>query len=176
MGFLTLEMQLKKLMQNNFIKLLECLIDHDVDFILVGGLAAAAYGSPQVTQDIDICIDLDVDNLNKLKQAVSALHPVHRMHPKKPSFNETGKALESLKNVYLHTDSGQLDCLGDIKGLGSYNQVFGQSIEILLHGKKCRILTLDSLIIAKTAMARPKDKEAVVILQTIKNKKYGKNS
>ena len=40
-------------MQNSFIELLECLIDNDVDFVLVGGLAAAAYGSAQVTQDID---------------------------------------------------------------------------------------------------------------------------
>jgi len=63
-GFHFLGMQLKKLMQNNFIQLLECLIEHEVEFVLVGGLAAAAYGSPQVTQDIDICIDLGVDNLN----------------------------------------------------------------------------------------------------------------
>ena len=29
------------------------LVDADVEFVLVGGLAAAAYGSPQVTHDIE---------------------------------------------------------------------------------------------------------------------------
>jgi predicted nucleotidyltransferase len=157
-------------MQNSFIELLECLIDHKVNYVLVGGLAAAAHGSPQVTQDIDIYINLSSDNLNKLKNAVSSLHPVHRMHPNKPIFQESEESLALLKNIYLQTDYGQLDCLGEIKGLGYYKQVFEKSIEILLHGKQCRILTLDSLIIAKIAMGRPKDKEAVLILQAIKNK------
>ena len=34
--------------QENFTDLLIRLIDFKVDFVLVGGLAAAAYGSPQV--------------------------------------------------------------------------------------------------------------------------------
>jgi len=154
-------------MQNSFIELLECLIDHEVDFVLVGGLAAAAHGSPQVTHDVDICIDLSVPNLKKIKKALAKLHPFHRMSHEKQAFNESGKALEILKNIYLHTDYGQLDCLGEIKGLGNYPQVFEKSVEVLLHGKQCRILALDALIIAKTAMGRPKDKEAVLILNAI---------
>lgn len=153
--------------QENFTDLLIRLIDYKVDFVLVGGLAAAAYGSPQVTQDIDICISLTMDNLLRLKSAVADLKPKHRMHPKKPPFNEEGSQLESFKNIYLSTDLGQLDCLGNIKGIGDYNEVNEASQIIELKGKECRILSLAALIEAKEAMGRPKDREAAVILKTI---------
>lgn len=53
-------------MLNDFLKLLEILKDNNVDFVVVGGLAAVAHGSSQVTQDIDICINLQPENLDKL--------------------------------------------------------------------------------------------------------------
>ena len=153
--------------QINFIELLIKLLDNKVEFVLVGGLAAATYGSPQVTHDTDICINLSVENLIKIKDALSGLNPKHRMHPARPSFNESEKKLVSFKNIYLETDLGQLDCLGNIKGIGDFNKVLAVSQNIELQDRKCKILSLPALIKAKEAMGRAKDKESVIILKAI---------
>ncbi len=157
-------------MANDFIGVLELLIDHNVEFILVGGLAASAYGSPQVTQDVDICIDLSLKNIVRLKKAMAAIKPVHRMHPSKPPFNDEPSRLETFRNIYLSTEYGQIDCLGEIMGIGSFKETLESSTELEIRGKKCRIITLEALIKSKEALGRPKDKEAVVILKALLEK------
>jgi molybdopterin-guanine dinucleotide biosynthesis protein len=42
----------------DFESLLSRLIDHHVDFVIVGGFAAVAHGSSLLTQDVDICCRL----------------------------------------------------------------------------------------------------------------------
>ncbi len=150
--------------------LLERLIKHKIDFVIVGGFAAVAYGVTLVTQDIDICFDFSVDNLLRLQQALDDLNPVHRMTPKRLPLALTAEKCKGLKNVYLSTDWGQLDCLGQIKGIGEYEEVVRQSDEIELDIGTCRILTIQALIAAKRAMNRPRDKEAVLQLTAIKEK------
>ena len=34
--------------------MLRVLVEHEVEFVLIGGLAATLYGSPHVTTDVDI--------------------------------------------------------------------------------------------------------------------------
>lgn len=154
-------------MTTDFLKLLELLHDNNVEFIIVGGLAAVAYGSSMVTQDLDICINLSPTNWDRLKKAVDDLSPMHRIGNKNMPFTESGSTLHSFKNLYLSTDYGQLDCLGNIKGIGSYSEVFRESVNIELDDKKYRFITLPALIKAKEAMGRPKDKEAILILATL---------
>jgi hypothetical protein len=45
-------------MRDNLKALLKRLLDHNVDFVLAGGLACVVNGSPLVTQDVDICLFL----------------------------------------------------------------------------------------------------------------------
>ena len=153
--------------QAKFTDLLIKLFDADVEFVLVGGLAAAAYGSPQVTHDIDICINLSIVNLKRIQVALQDVNPKHRMHPSKPVFDEEGERLAAFNNIYLDTDIGQLDCLGYIKGIGDYGEVLTKIENITIQGRLCKILALPALIQAKAAMNRPKDVESVNILKAI---------
>ena len=150
--------------------LLERLITHNVNFVIVGGFAAVAYGVTLVTQDIDVCCEFSTDNLLRLQQALRDLNPVHRMTPRRLPLELTADNCNGLKNLYLSTDQGQLDCLGEVKGIGNYEVVVRQSEEIELDAGTCRILTLQALINAKKAMDRPRDREAVLQLTAIKEK------
>ena len=53
----------------DFIQLLKRLSDYQVEYVLVGGLAAATYGSSLVTQDVDVCVNLELANLIRLKKS-----------------------------------------------------------------------------------------------------------
>ncbi len=155
----------------DFAGILGRLVDHNVEFAVVGGYAAIAHGSAMMTQDVDICLHFSVDNLIRLQAALEALHPVHRMTPRRIPLTLTADTCAGLQNLYLDTDLGQLDCLSSIKGVGDYPVVFAQSIEVPLARGSCRVLSLDALIEAKSAMGRERDKEVVLQLRALRDRK-----
>ena len=148
--------------------LLERLVRNNVEFVVVGGFAAVAHGISLLTQDIDICCRFTPSNLLKLQSAVSDLRPVHRMTPRRLALNLTAANCIALKNLYLDTDYGQLDCLSEVLALGDYDDVLRQSVAVRLPFGQVRILDIDALIKAKEAMNRPRDREAVAQLEAIR--------
>ena len=153
--------------------LLNRLIQREVEFVLVGGFAAVAHGVSLPTQDIDVCCRFTAENLLKLQEAIADLHPVHRMVPSRPPLQLTVETCAGLRNLYLDTDWGQLDCLGEILGLGPYEEVAAHSISVELARGRCRILTIDALIRAKDAMGRQRDREAALQLRAIRERERG---
>lgn len=158
-------------MSNNLSSLLQRLVDSRVDFVLVGGFAGVVHGCTYVTQDVDICCDFSPANLLLLQKALSGLHPVHRMTPSRKPLQLTESACQGLKNLYLDTDIGQLDSLSLIDGIGSYQDVKKASILVEVEQIQLRVININALIEAKKAMNRPRDKEAVLQLETLKKLK-----
>lgn len=155
-------------MSSDFINLLERLTNNGVDFVIVGGFAGVVHGCTYVTQDIDICCDFSPVNLLALQEAISDLDPVHRMTPDRKKLNLSDETCEQFKNLYLDTEKGQLDCLSFIDGLGDYSRVEPESELIEVEDMKIRVLSLDALIRSKRALNRPRDKAAIMQLESIK--------
>ena len=151
---------------------LQRLIEYDVRFVLVGGYAAVVHGVTCFTQDTDVCCAFTPINLKRLYNAVRDLHPVHRMTPARLPFEQPQIRRAGLKNLYLSTDLGQLDCLGEIAGIGNYAAVTKCSVRFRLPFGICRVLTLDGLIRAKQAMDRPRDREVLLQLRAIREKDH----
>ena len=147
--------------------LLERLIRSNVEFVVVGGFAAVAHGVSLLTQDVDVCCRFTLENLLKLQNALSDLQPIHRMTPKRLALNLTATNCAGLKNLYLDTDYGLLDCLSEVLAIGEYEEVLRQSVAVRLPFGQVRILGLNALIKAKKAMNRPRDREAVEQLEAI---------
>jgi len=159
----------------NLSQVIRRLIQGQVEFVLVGGFAAVAHGSSMGTQDVDICCPLTLENLTRLHQALADIHPRHRSYPDLP-FEITPELCKDLKNLYLRTDLSVLDCLGEILGVGDYEAVKAHSIELQLPSGSCRVLDLDTLILAKEAVGRRRDIETVALLKAIKNKLNASNT
>lgn len=158
-------------MSNNLSSLLQRLVDAGVDFVLIGGFAGVVHGCTYVTQDIDICCDFSSANLLALQKALSGLHPVHRMTSNRKPLQLTEAACPQLKNLYLDTDIGQLDSLSFVDGIGDYQDVKNTSTAVKVRQMQLRVMSIDALIQAKKAMNRPRDKEAVLQLETLKKLK-----
>ena len=140
-------------------KLLARLIEHEVEFVVVGGYAALAHGSTYMTFDIDVCAPCkmsDLENLARLHSALADLHPCHRMSIVERPFVFPPRNVEETGNIYLRTDLGQLDVLGAIE-LGDYSFVRAHSVLSQLPFGACRVLDCATLIRSKQATARPKD-------------------
>ena len=153
--------------------LIQRLLDHHVEFVLVGGMAAVAYGVTLVTRDVDVCCRFELENLERLHGAIADLHPVHRATTRRLPWELAADSWASLKNLCLSTDAGTLDCLSQIEGLGSFDEVKRWSVFVRLWGRPCHILSIDGLIKSKQALSRAQDKLAILQLQAIKERAAG---
>jgi hypothetical protein len=151
--------------------LLGRLVKDDVDFVIVGAFASVVHGATLVTHDVDICGSFTSRNLLKLQRAIADLHPVHRLTPQQLPLELTPARCRGLKNLYLKTDLGILDCLSEVLGLGNFAAVKKQSVIINMDFGKCRVLGLEALINAKRAMNRPRDREAIIQLEAIQTQR-----
>lgn len=150
-------------------KLLKNLLENKIDFVLIGGFAAVVHGSTLVTQDVDICMSISDDSINKLRLALKDVNPWHRMNRKsKLSFLEHPSRVDNLNNIYLQTDLGVLDILSETRPAGDFEEIKEKSIEIPLYGYKCRVISIDDLILVKESMKRPKDIQAVLELKKVR--------
>ncbi len=91
--------------------LLRRLAEHGVEFVLVGGMAAAAHGSSIVTEDVDICIPFDLSTLTALLQSLQESHPRHRMQAQRSPISPDPSTYLGWRALYVVTDEGQLDVL-----------------------------------------------------------------
>ncbi len=148
---------------------------HGVEFVLIGGVCGVMHGAGLVTYDLDVCCRLGSVNLRRLEAALKDLNPWHRLTPNKLPFALTDELCSCLKNLYLQTDLGKLDCLGDVKGVGDYDAVLKRSVEFEMSFGRIRMLDLDTLIAAKEAVGREKDKYAVRLLRVLAEKRRGSN-
>ena len=155
----------------NLSELLKYLLQHDLDFIVIGGYAGIAHGSSLVTKDLDVCALLSPESITKFREALAPLNPKHRMTPKKLSFLTEPRSIQAINNLYLETDLGILDILTEVKGIGSFEELKKRATKIPLFGLTCNVISIDDLITAKKALGREKDKIAVRELEIIKTKK-----
>ena len=153
------------------VELLTKLVEHEVRFVVVGGVAAISHGSARVTEDLDVCAPLDHANAVKIIHAVAYANPRWRMRPDLPVITPAHPQLDGLKNLYLATDLGQLDVLGELTGVGGFPDVERKSEQTTIAGIRCRVLDLDTLIEAKRAAGRPKDRVALRELEVIRDLK-----
>jgi predicted nucleotidyltransferase len=151
----------------DFKSLLRTLGEAEVDFILVGGLAATVHGSARLTRDVDVVYRRSRQNLERLALALAPYHPYLRGAPPGLPFRWDVATIERGLNFTLTTDLGQLDLLGEIVGGGNYEDLLRHTVATQIFGVNCRTLTLEQLIHVKRAAGRPKDLEAIAELEAL---------
>ena len=151
-------------------RLLSRLVAAEIPFVIIGGLAAVLHGSTLLTRDLDICIPLGADRILRLQAALTDLHPRVRAGAAWIPLTLDPAQAAAVRNLYIQTDEGRLDCLGDVAGVGDFSAVLAQSVELTLDAFSCRVLGLDALIRAKEATSRPHDLETLVQLKAIRER------
>ena len=138
-------------------KLLLCLAGNGVAFVVIGGVAATVHGSASVTYDLDICYARDPSNLDRLIKTLAPFHPRLRDIPEDLPFSWDSKTLQHGLNFTLTTELGDVDLMGEIAGIGTFEQVEAASIPVKLFEAEYAVLSLEGLIKTKRATGRPKD-------------------
>lgn len=151
--------------------LIRTLIEGRVEFILVGGVAAAAHGSARSTFDVDVVYERTPENIRRLAAAVAPLSPTLRGAPADLPFRFDAETIKRGLNFTLDTLLGPLDLLGEIAGGGTFRELLPHSFPISVFGGECLCLGLEKLIETKKAAGRGKDIEAVAELAILLQRK-----
>ncbi len=71
----------------DFLRIIRVLLEHDVDFIIVGGVCAVLQGVPVTTADLDIVHRRSEENVTKLLAALDALAAQSRLDSRGLTFH-----------------------------------------------------------------------------------------
>jgi hypothetical protein len=142
-----------------------------LEFVIIGGVCVVYHGAPLATFDLDICCRFGEEHLRRIEAAVHDLHPIHRLTSNKLPLAATRGSFGELKNLYLQTDLGKLDCIGEVSGVGPFEAVLQHSEIASFSYGTFRFMSLDALIASKQAAGRERDLAALRHLLAIKEKK-----
>ena len=147
--------------------ILKVLVDHSVDFVVIGASAAILQGVPiAATLDLDVTAASTKKNLARLAAALSDLKAHLRV-----SDSDTGVSLpldaRMLANVAvltLVTAHGPLDVLFSPSGTPGYEQLRERAVEVAPFGLVLRAAHIEDLIAMKKAAGREKDAAHLTVL------------
>jgi hypothetical protein len=142
------------------IEMLRVLAQHDVEYVLIGGLAAILHGSPTFTNDADICPRQTRENLERLAAALCDMGARIRTdaEPDGLPFACDAEFLERMKMVNLQTEYGWFDISFTPGGFDrGYDQLAPNAVEYEADGFKVRVAALRDVIYSKEVANRTKD-------------------
>lgn len=158
--------------------LLDVLVDHEVDFIVVGGYAVAAHGHVRATKDIDICPDPADSNLRRLAAALTELDAKAIGLDEFVGSGEFDlkRDLEGLKmggNWTLATKYGRLDVMQHLNGLGKdgggWRELARNAVTRNFLGHRCLFCSYEDLIRMKRGAGRPQDEIDIASLKAARS-------
>jgi len=144
-------------------RILEELARHEVDFVLVGGMAAQTHGNTRMTNDVDLIPQPDPRNLARLAEALRVLEArvLNRGH----EDLEIDAAMLPRATIWqLATPHGDIDVLHDAPGAAPYAQLRDRALVIALDELRIPVAGRDDLIRMKLARGRPVDRADVAAL------------
>lgn len=144
--------------------ILEQLLESQIEFILVGGLAAVVQGAPVTTMDVDIVQKQSTKNISKLFAVLKSIGAVYR-RPDDKVIEPKIEDISGKGHVLLTTDFGPLDILAVIEEGKNYEDLLEHTVEIEFRGNFIRVLDLKTLIELKRVSNNPKDKQRLPVLE-----------
>ena len=143
---------------------LRALVAGRVRFVIIGGIAGRLWGSPTVTNDLDICYARDPANLKRLAGVLTGLHARLRGVDGDVRFEIDERALALGDQFTMVTDAGNLDVLGTPAGTRGFEELMRTAVRVDLDGLMVHVASLEDLIDMKRATGRLKDRIELEVL------------
>lgn len=146
---------------------LRALTEGEVDFVVLGGIAAVLHGSSTLTTDLDVAFASDATNLERLGAVLVGLEARLRDVDEDAPFVPDAFTLRRIDVLTLNTTTGPLDLLRAPAGAPSYAVLRRRAEVYDLGGFEVLVASLEDLIAMKHATARAKDLAAIEELEVI---------
>jgi hypothetical protein len=153
--------------------ILKALLDHGVEFVVVGGIASTGHGSTRFTKDLDICPAWNDANLAKVTAALRALDAQMKTdHARGMGTQPSVRMLRKMEITTWRTPAGDVDVLLGIPKaknwqLAQYRQLNENAVLLDLGDQQVLIASLEDIIRSKEIADRPADHAALPELRAL---------
>jgi len=137
--------------------MLKALVDDDVEFVVIGGIAVAAHRVVRATEDLDLVPKPDEPNLARLLDLLTRLDARLTLNPDRGIDDKVRDAVASGRNLTVTTTLGDLDVVQALPGVPRYEALAANALEVELHGTTFKVCSRDDLIAMKRARASALD-------------------
>jgi len=153
--------------------LLRVLVEHAVDFVVIGGLSLAAHGYVRATKDIDIVPEPSRANRERLfsaMQTVAALPiEIGDFRPEELPVPFTPDGLDHGGNWALQTTFGRIDIMQWVSGVEGFEQLRANAVVLSLPEiGSVAFAGYDDLVAMKRAADRPTDRQDIAELKRLR--------
>lgn len=162
--------------------LVEVLDRHGVEVLVVGGVAALAYGARRGTRDLDCLVRCEEQNLERLAAAMRELCARLRVEglddeeAKALPLPLDGRWLRDRELSTWRTDAGDFDVLTNLPGRDgrrlSYEELAGRAVAVEATGVVITVAGIDDVIASKEWANRPKDHDALSELRDLSAQRH----
>jgi hypothetical protein len=144
-------------------RILRALAEHEVDYVLIGGLAVQTHGHVRTTNDADLIPAPDPANLRRLAAALRELE-ARVLNPGEEGRAIDAKMLPRATIWQFATKDGGIDVMHEVPGGRSFKELSKHSLNVQLGDIEVPVVGLDDLIQMKLARGRPVDLADVAAL------------
>ena len=147
------------MLNEDYKEMLQCLVEENARFLLVGAYAMAAHGYPRATMEIDIWVDSTRENARVVYRALGRFGA--------PLYNLTLADLEKVDTIFqIGVAPRRIDILTGVSGL-QFEEAYRNSSETEIEGMVIRVLSLEDLIRNKRSTGRTKDRADAEALESL---------
>lgn len=148
-------------------RLFTTLARHQVQFVLIGALAARLQGFPRLTADADITPARDQPNLERLAAALRELEA--RVYteavPEGLAFDCSAAMLERADLWNLVTAAGRVDLAFRPSGTAGFEDLLAHAVRFEVYGVQLLVAALPDILRSKEAANRPQDRQDAAIIR-----------
>jgi hypothetical protein len=137
--------------------------DHDVEYVVIGGVAVQVHGHVRMTNDIDLIPSPAPVNLERLADALNDLG-ARVLNPGSEHLTVDAQMLPRVTLWQLATRHGDIDVLHEAPGAAPFAELRQRALLIRLGNLDIPIAGRDDLIQMKRARGRPIDLTDVAAL------------
>jgi hypothetical protein len=146
------------------------MVDADVRFTVVGGLACLLRGAAVATLDLDIWIPHDEQNPQRLLDAIRPFQPRLVSVPIPIDLSLDAKHLRGHRELKTDTNEGQAHVRYELSTLKRYDGADAVASVVLTGAGPVAVLEPDALIREERAVGRPKDLPAAEMMEDLKRR------
>jgi len=153
--------------KSDFRSILLALVEREVEFIVVGGVAIVLVGAAYNTFDLDVVHSTAPENIARLLVVLEEMDAFYRLQPER-RFRPNASHLTSPGHQLLLTKHGPLDLLGRIGSGRSYADLLPHSVLMEFSGGlRVKVLDVETQIAVKEETGRDKDLPGLLLLRHV---------